>query len=400
MRHFSSQDGPGPLTLAAVGLTFLAIGALFLLIAHFALPVVFGSQGELIFSWTWRPDTGHFGILPMIAGSLLLSVSAMLLSWPLAVGVTCFMHGSEKRGAKLLSAVVRFMTTIPTVVYGVTATFLLVPLVREAAGKGSGLCWLSAMLILALLVLPTMVLVTDAAMRTLNERLGLTATALGLSRIQILACLILPGARRWLLAAAILGFGRAIGDTLIPLMLAGNAPHVPDSLFSSLRTLTAHMGLVTATEVGGPAYNSLFAAGGILLLTSACISLVLRQMTGQMAEDTEYTLPLLSIFWSRYGAAFLRILSFLSSAIVVLAITFLLSTLLRRGLPALDAQLFLVPHHHGRPFSAGCLSGTEYGQHVQELLPLLPSPCCWLPVPVLVAGFTLLSMPLHACDVS
>ncbi len=340
MRCFSPSDRPGPLTLAAVGLALLAIGSLFLLIAHFALPVVFGSQGELIFSWIWRPDTGDFGILPMIIGSLLLSSSSMLLSWPLAVGITCFMHGCGGPGARGLSVIVRFMTTIPTVVYGFAATFLLVPLVREAAGKGSGLCWLSAMLILALLTLPTMVLVMDAAMRSLNERLGLTAMALGLSRSQILACLILPASRRWLLAAAILGFGRAAGDTLVPLMLAGNAPHIPDSLFASLRTLTAHMGLVTATEVGGPAYNSLFAAGGILLLTSASISLVLRRMLGQHKEDAEYTLPPLSFFWSRYGDTCLRILSLLSSVVVTLSIACLLSILLWRGLPALNLELF------------------------------------------------------------
>lgn len=340
MQRVSSQNLPGPLILAAVSLALLAIGFLFLLIAYFALPVVFGAQGKLIFSWLWRPDTGDFGILPMIIGSLLLSSSAMLLSWPLAVGVTCFVHGSGGAGAKCLSVIIRFMTTIPTVVYGFTATFLLVPLVREAAGRGSGLCWLSAMLILALLTLPTMVLVMDAAMRTLNERLGLTAMALGLSQAQTLACLILPASRRWLLAAAILGFGRAAGDTLIPLMLAGNAPHIPDSLFSSLRTLTAHMGLVTATEVGGPAYNSLFAAGGILLATSASISLILRKMLGKSAEDTTFSLPELSFFWSRYGAGCLKGIALLSSLLVVLSTAFLLSVLLRRGLPALNLELF------------------------------------------------------------
>lgn len=243
----------GGLPLLAAWLAGASVCAVFALIACFALPVVFSAQGGQIFSWVWRPDTHEFGILPMIVGSLLLSVSALLLSWPLAVGVACAIQdgGKKRLFGCTVAGIVRFMTTIPTVVYGFAAVFLLVPVVREAAGKGSGLCWLSAALMLALLILPTMVLVMDSAMRTKERNVRITAAALGFTRSQTLACLVLPASRRWLLTAAILGFGRAAGDTLIPLMLTGNAPHVPESLFGSLRTLTAHMGLVTATEVGG-----------------------------------------------------------------------------------------------------------------------------------------------------
>lgn len=108
-------------------------------------PVVFSAQGGQIFSWVWRPDTHEFGILPMIVGSLLLSVSALLLSWPLAVGVACAIQdgGKKRLFGCTVASIVRFMTTIPTVVYGFAAVFLLVPVVRDAAGKGSGLCWLS-----------------------------------------------------------------------------------------------------------------------------------------------------------------------------------------------------------------------------------------------------------------
>ncbi|WP_412666860.1 PstC family ABC transporter permease, partial [Bilophila wadsworthia] len=236
----------GGLPLLAAWLAGASVCAVFALIACFALPVVFSAQGGQIFSWVWRPDTHEFGILPMIVGSLLLSVSALLLSWPLAVGVACAIQdgGKKRLFGCTIAGIVRFMTTIPTVVYGFAAVFLLVPVVREAAGKGSGLCWLSATLMLALLILPTMVLVMDSAMRTKERNVRITAAALGFTRSQTLACLVLPASRRWLLTAAILGFGRAAGDTLIPLMLTGNAPHVPESLFGSLRTLTAHMGLV------------------------------------------------------------------------------------------------------------------------------------------------------------
>ena len=327
----------GGLPLLAAWLAGASVCAVFALIACFALPVVFSAQGGQIFSWVWRPDTHEFGILPMIVGSLLLSVSALLLSWPLAVGVACAIQdgGKKRLFGCTVAGIVRFMTTIPTVVYGFAAVFLLVPVVREAAGKGPGLCWLSAALMLALLILPTMVLVMDSAMRTKERNVRITAAALGFTRSQTLACLVLPASRRWLLTAAILGFGRAVGDTLIPLMLTGNAPHVPESLFGSLRTLTAHMGLVTATEVGGPAYNSLFVAGGLLLLTSACVSLALRKLASESGEQ----LPEPPALWRRYAPSALRPLSIVSGATVASAIVCLLGFLLYRGLPTLGPSL-------------------------------------------------------------
>ena len=329
----------GGLPLLAAWLAGASVCAVFALIACFALPVVFSAQGGQIFNWVWRPDTHEFGILPMIVGSLLLSVSALLLSWPLAVGVACTIQDGGKNHlfGGTVAGIIRFMTTIPTVVYGFAAVFLLVPIVREAAGKGSGLCWLSAALMLALLILPTMVLVMDSAMRTKEKDVRITAAALGFTRSQTLACLVLPASRRWLLTAAILGFGRAVGDTLIPLMLTGNAPHVPKSLFGSLRTLTAHMGLVTATEVGGPAYNSLFVAGGLLLLTSACVSLALRKLASESGEQ----LPEPPALWRRYAPSALRPLSIVSGAVVASAIACLLGFLLYRGLPTLGPSLIM-----------------------------------------------------------
>ena len=275
-------------------LVILATGALFALVGCFALPVLWSAQGSLIFSWTWRPPA-DFGILPMLAGSLILSFSALLLAWPLSLGLACALQDPAPAfWQKWLTGLIRFMTAIPTVVYGFAAVFLLTPLVREAAGQGSGLCWLSAACVLALLISPTMVLVMDVALREQMRRLLLPALSLGMSRDTVLACLALPAVRRWLLTAGLLGFGRAIGDTLIPLMLSGNAPNVPHNLFAGLRTLTAHMGLVTATDVGGPAYNSLFVAGGLLLCISTGVSLVLRRLEKKYSTDEEGLAALLA----------------------------------------------------------------------------------------------------------
>ena len=310
-------------------LVTLATLALFALVGCFALPVLWSAQGSLIFSWTWRPPT-DFGILPMLAGSLILSCSALLLACALQ-------FPSPAVWNRWITGLIRFMTAIPTVVYGFAAVFLLTPLVREAAGQGSGLCWLSAACVLALLISPAMVLVMDVALREQMRRLLVPAQSLGMTRGTVLACLALPAIRRGLLTAALLGFGRAIGDTLIPLMLSGNAPHVPQSLFAGLRTLTAHMGLVTATDVGGPAYNSLFVAGGLLLCISTGVSLVLRRLErrgdGQLSP--------VSVCWRRCAPVALRLLSWGAGLLCSVCVLALLVFLFWRGLPALNTALLV-----------------------------------------------------------
>lgn len=284
----SDRSAGLPLRLATA-LTVGGIGLVFLMVFAFAVPVVtshYGSENIGLFSWSWSPAKGQFGILPMIAGSMLLSVSAVALSWPLALGLSAWLLNSATPHSslftrlltQLIAGLIRFMTAVPTVVYGFVAIFLLVPFIRNAMGGGSGLNWLTACLVLSLLLLPTMVLVMDSGLRPRMAQLHLTASALGFNRLQTLVYFVLPQGRRCLLTALILGFGRGIGDTLISLMLSGNWPQLPALPTDSLRTLTAHMALVTANEVGGTAYNSLFAAGAILLFINGGVSLILRRL--------------------------------------------------------------------------------------------------------------------------
>lgn len=285
----NSDKSAGFLLRLATALTVSGIGMIFFMVIAFALPVFTSSYGADdigLFSWHWSPAKDQFGILPMIAGSVLLSISAVALSWPLALGLCSWLLNSSAPHSSVLrrllfspiSGLVRFMTAVPTVVYGFVAIFLLIPLMREAMGGGSGLNWLSATLVLSLLLLPTMVLVMDSGLRPRMEQLHLTTAALGFNRLQALVYFVLPQGRRCLLTAVVLGFGRGVGDTLIALMLSGNWPQLPSLPTDSLRTLTAHMALVTANEVGGMAYNSLFAAGAILLLINASVSLALRRL--------------------------------------------------------------------------------------------------------------------------
>lgn len=278
------SDAPGFLIHFSAGLAVIGVGLLFAMVILAALPSLGPSANP--FTWHWQPYQGKFGILPMLTGSLLLGFIALALGWPLSAGLACWLLAANNspRLKKATFTLLRFMATIPTVVYGFAAVFLLTPLAREYLG-GSGMCLAAAAIMLALLTTPTMTLVLLAGLKPRMERHKLSGLALGFTPLEIFCLFVLPAAKPNLAAAAILGFGRALGDTLLPLMLAGNAAVVPHSLADSMRSLTAHMALVTANEVGAAAYNSLFVAGLILLVTNAGISLVLRRLTRKRPEE-------------------------------------------------------------------------------------------------------------------
>jgi phosphate transport system permease protein len=178
----------------------------------------------------------------------------------------------------------RFMTAIPTVIYGFAAVFLLVPLIRNALG-GSGFCWLAAGTMLAVQGVPTMTLIMNEAMRSVEEETFLTAAALGMTPLQNLSRVVIPTSRSGLISAGMLGFGRALGDTLLPTMLAGNAVQFARSPLDSMRTLTAHIGLVLSSDMGGGENLSLLLAGGLLLLGRVAVSLLARRLSAGKQRD-------------------------------------------------------------------------------------------------------------------
>lgn len=264
--------------LIATAVSAMAILSILLLLLYFSLPLF--TEGRIIevLSLDWQPFGGSYGILPMCAASICLALAALLLAFPSAVGVCCLTYGlAPKPVARILLALVHFMTGIPTVIYGFVSVFLLVPAMRSWFEAGSGFSLLTATLTLSLLILPTIVLVFQARLEQLDPMLRLASEALGLPPVQQFRHVFLPAARQGLIVAAVLGFARAIGDTLISLMLAGNAPQLPYSFFASVRTLTAHIGLVLATDSRSMAYQSVFASGLILFILTGAMSIFIRK---------------------------------------------------------------------------------------------------------------------------
>ena len=269
------------LTFAAMSLLAAAVVAILALLIYSCVPLL--ASGELFTALTgkWRPyaSPGEYGIGAMVAGSVLLACVALVLAFPLAVGVCAFAHGlAPKPLARCALAVVHFMTSIPTVVYGFVSVFLLVPLLRQSFGSGTGYSLLAAGLTLCVLILPTIVLLIHVTLQQIDPSVRVACAALGMTPAQTQIRVLFPLARRGLLAAAVLGFCRAIGDTLIALMVAGGAPQTPASLLDSIRTLTSHIAMVVATDWHSPEFRSLAAAGLVLFLVTACLTSAIRRL--------------------------------------------------------------------------------------------------------------------------
>jgi phosphate transport system permease protein len=267
----------------------LIVFALFGFLAYFTLPLFSSGQFAELFSLHWQPFHGQFGIVPMVIGTISLATIALLIAYPLGLGICLFIHGLGPAWlARPVLLLIHGMTAIPTVVYGFVAVFLLVPLLRNSFHSGTGFSLLAATLSLSILILPTIVLLLNSQLQQIIPRLRLTATTLGISRPQELIHISLPAASHGLIAAAILGFGRAVGDTLIALMVAGNATQIPDSAFDSIRTLTAHIALVVSTDSQSTTYHSLFAGGMILFMTTTGINLALHLIKRQSGRGHDH----------------------------------------------------------------------------------------------------------------
>ncbi len=272
--------------LIVTGISAVAILFMLALLVYFCLPLITSDGMSAVLSWEWKPFSGHFGILPMCLVSLLLSVFALGLAFPAAIGICGFVTVLAPRGlARFFLILIHFMTSIPTVIYGFVSVFLLVPLVRDRLGIGTGFSFLTAGLTLSLLILPTIVLIFHARLQQIAPSLRLTAEAMGLTPARQFLHVLIPASSRGLIVAAVMGFGRAVGDTLISLMVAGNAPQIPSSLFDSVRTLTAHVALVVATDSQSLSYRSIFASGLILFLLMGGANFLIRRLDDGIGKD-------------------------------------------------------------------------------------------------------------------
>lgn len=257
----------------------------FLFMAALGLPIVLDGQLLQVLLGPWSPDHGSYGIRPMILGTLCIASLALILAVPVSLGCAAFITVTAPRGlARILHSLVQFMTGIPTVIYGFVGIFLLVPFVREISGQGAGLAILTASVMLSVLVAPTMILFFADGLAKVPASYCLAVTALGGTPVQRLLYVMLPQAWRSILAGLVLGFGRAVGDTMIALMLAGNAVASPNSVLDPARTLTAHIALIIAADFDSLEFRTLFICGLVLYSITTLAVMVMGRLAGRRIE--------------------------------------------------------------------------------------------------------------------
>ncbi len=249
----------------------------FAFMAVLGFPLIRGGQALSLLIKPWIPGSGFYGVYPMIVASLAIATLGVAIAMPISLGCASMISVIGPRPVSLIvRKFVELMTGIPTVIYGFVGIFLLVPVVRDLFGRGSGMCILSASLILAILVSPTMILFFSDSFNRVPPSYLTAIDALGGSKVQKLYHVILPCARNGLLIGTLLAMGRATGDTLIALMLAGNATGVPGSLLDSARTLTAHIAIVIAADYESLEFKSIFVCGMVLYLLTTFVTIGAR----------------------------------------------------------------------------------------------------------------------------
>ena len=197
--------------------------------------------GDFLLGTKWKPSIDVYGILPMILGSFYVTVGALVIGVPVGILTAIFMaYFCPEKLYGILKPAVELLAGIPSVVYGFFGLVMLVPLVRDNFG-GTGFGILTASILLGIMLLPTVISVAEAALRAVPKSYYEGALALGADHTHSVFSIIVPAAKSGIFAAIVLGIGRAIGETMAVIMVAGNQARIPQSLLDGVRTMTANI---------------------------------------------------------------------------------------------------------------------------------------------------------------
>lgn len=233
---------------------------------------------EFLTGEVWRPGNDIYGIFPMILGSLYVTAGAIIIGVPIGILTAVFMaRFCPHKFYKILKPAVELLAGIPSVVYGFFGIVIIVPLVRfityAVGADGDGSSILAASILLGMMILPTIIGVSESAIRAVPESYYEGALALGADSIRSVFFVTLPAAKSGITAGIILGIGRAIGETMAVIMVAGNQARMPDDIFKGIRTLTANI----VTEMGYATdlhREALIATGVVLFVFILIINLL------------------------------------------------------------------------------------------------------------------------------
>lgn len=276
MRDFKEKFMHGIFALAA-GFSIIAVILICVFLFAGGIPFI-AKTGfmDFLFGLKWAPSDvpASYGIFPMILGSIYITAGALLIGAPLGIFTAIFMAKfCPKSFYKFLKPSIGLLAGIPSVVYGFFGIVVLIPFVRNVFG-GNGNSILTASILLGVMILPTIIGVLESSLRAVPELYYEGALALGASHERSVFFVVFPAAKSGVLAAIVLGIGRAIGETMAVIMVAGNQARMPDGILKGIRTLTANI----VIEMGYAAdmhKDALIATGVVLFVFILIINLSL-----------------------------------------------------------------------------------------------------------------------------
>lgn len=230
----------------------------------------------------WHPLDGQFNLTPMVVATTLTTLGAILLAGPLGIASAVFSHFyAPVRIAAWYRRLIELLAGIPSVVFGLWGLVVLVPLMARWGGSGQSL--LTATLVLALMILPTVALTTHAALRSVPAEWISGGAALGLGRWSIARRIAIPAARKGIAVGLLLALSRALGETMAVLMLAGNVVELPDSIVAPVRTLTANIALEMGYATSS--HRSILFVSGLILMGVVVVVVSASRLAGGRDDE-------------------------------------------------------------------------------------------------------------------
>ena len=262
--------------MALSALSALALITIFIFVEGVPLIAKVGFF-NFIFGMKWAPTLGQYGIFPMIVGTVLVTLGAIILGVPVALCCSIFLaEFAPRKLSNLVRPAIQLLAGIPSVVFGFWGLIFIVPAIRNYLG-GPGLSILAGSIILAIMILPTIISISEVSLLSLPPLLKEGAFALGATHWQTIRSVLVPAAKSGILASIILGIGRAVGETMAVLMVTGNAAVIPHSFLQPVRTIPATIAAeLGEAPVGGLHYKALFALGIVLFIITFGINMTVE----------------------------------------------------------------------------------------------------------------------------
>ncbi|HIY34182.1 MAG TPA: phosphate ABC transporter permease subunit PstC [Candidatus Eubacterium faecigallinarum] len=239
--------------------------------------------GDFLFGREWKPKQDIYGIFPMIVGSIYVTAGAIIVGVPIGIFTAVFMtYYCPAPLYKIIKPMVNLLASVPSIVYGFFCLVVIVPIIQElteTSGKGI----LTASILLGIMILPTIVNTSETSLRSVNTQYFDGALALGATKERAVFTAVMPAAGSGILSGVILGIGRAVGETMAVVMIAGNQPILPESITSGVRTLTGNI-VLEMGYASGLHREALIATAAVLFVFILIINLCFTAATRKKGD--------------------------------------------------------------------------------------------------------------------